>query len=176
MQNINFEGLEEALKNECYIKVYGSDTSGSIRNIGVIEKKDKIFKKKKTITRAVGGNVIRTLSRLSISYCHIDEIEYVNKLSLDELEDMFYNETAIDKILKRDCNSLQLYRLSNGQILSAICTLYNGESIPIKAIISDDVLSGFEFLNATINCYDNIDDFMKFVDSQVLPIKEHKKR
>lgn len=109
------------------------------------------------------------MTRLSIGYCHIDEEDYVKNLSEREHRDLFYNETSIDKIIKSNCISLQLYKLSNGQILCALC---NSDNIPIKCIISNDIVSGFQTLNGFLQDYEiDYGDDYTFIDKQNVPDK-----
>lgn len=165
MENIYFKGLEEALNDNCYIKVFLC----SLRHPVVrVEKKNKETKQEELVSYAENGNVI---SALNIASCKI----------IDELADSKDNivlceNTLIDRVVGQGY-TLHFFKLSNGQVLSTICSGGYGHYIPVKSIISDDIQTGFETLNATLQefDFDHGYDFMDFVDKQTAPVKEYQK-
>ena len=154
MENIFFKGLEKSLNEGCYIKVFGCPTKYSVARV---EKKDKETNEVQLISYAENCNVLATLN--SASNKIIDETSKKDSGTM-----IFCERTLIDDAVERGYN-LHFYKLSDGQVLSAICYMVNGKCIPIKSIISDNVQSGFEMLNETLQPFDfrvpgNFDEFV----------------
>ena len=167
MENIYFKGLEKALVEECYIKVF----SGVMRYPVVrVEKKDKETGEEKLISYAENGNVISALNSASSKI--IDEV-------LDIPGDKIWCERVlIDRVVESGY-TLHFFKLSNGQVLSTICAGDGyGNYIPIKSIIADEIKSGFEILNATLETFDfeTTCDFYDFVESQTAPVEAYQKK
>ncbi len=166
MENIFFKGLEKSLNEGCYIKVF----SCSMRYPVVrVEKKDKETNEEQLISYAENGNVLAALN--SASKKIIDEISKVDCGTI-----LFCERTLIDNVVERGYD-LHFYKLSNGQVLSTICRHTYGNYIPIKSIISDDIQSGFEMLNATLQPFDfeRTEDFDDFAYSQTDLVDEYQK-
>ena len=121
------------------------------------------------ILYAENGNVLAALN--SASNKIINEISKKDSGTL-----LFCERTLIDSAVERGYN-LHFYKLSNGQVLSTICRHTYGNYIPIKSIISDDIQSGFEMLNATLQPFDfeRTDDFDDFAYSQTDLVDEYQK-
>lgn len=166
MENIYFKGLEKALNEECYIKVF----SCSMRYPVVrVEKKDKETGEEKLISYAENGNVISALN--SASNKIIDEISNISDNKI------WCERVLIDRVVESGY-TLHFFKLSNGQVLSAICARSYGSYIPVKSIITDDIKSGFEILNATLETFDfeESHDFYDFVESQTAPVEAYQKK
>lgn len=165
MENIYFKGLEKALNENCYIKVF----SCSLRYPVVrVERKNEKTKQEELVSYAENGNVISALNSAS---CKI----------IDELTDkkdirVWCEKTLIDRVVEQGY-TLHFFKLSNGQVLSTICCRRYGNYIPVKSIITDDIQTGFETLNATLQSFDfdNGYDFMDFVDKQTAPVETYQK-
>ena len=165
MENIYFKGLEKALNDNCYIKVF----SCSLRYPVVrVEKKNKETKQEELVSYAENGNVISALNSASCKI--IDESDNNNG------NKVWCENTLIDRAVGQGY-TLHFFKLSNGQILSTICGGGYGHYIPVKSIISDDIQTGFETLNATLQefNFDNGYDFMDFVDKQTAPVEAYQK-
>ena len=166
MENIFFKGLEKSLNEGCYIKVFSCAMRYPVVRV---EKKNKETNEEQLIAYAENGNVLAALN--SASNKIINEISKKDSGTL-----LFCERTLIDSAVERGYN-LHFYKLSNGQVLSTICRHTYGNYIPIKSIISDDIQSGFEMLNVTLQHFDfgingNFDDF---VYSQTDPVDEYQK-
>ena len=167
MENIYFKGLEKALNDGCYIKVF----SCSLRYPVVrVEKKNEETKEEELISYAENGNVISALNSAS------------NKI-IDELSErqndsrVWCENVLIDRVVDQGY-TLHFFKLSNGQVLSTICGGGYGNYIPVKSIIADDIQTGFETLNATLENFDfdRTHDFYDFVESQTAPVYEYQKK
>ena len=167
MENIYFKGLEKALNDGCYIKVF----SCSLRYPVVrVEKKNEETKEEELISYAENGNVISALNSAS------------NKI-IDELAErendsrVWCENVLIDRVVEQGY-TLHFFKLSNGQVLSTICGGGYGNYIPVKSIIEDDIQTGFETLNATLQSFDfdRTYDFYNFVESQTSPVYEYQKK
>ena len=166
MENVFFKGLEKALNEGCYIKVFSCAMRYPVVRV---EKKNKETNEEQLISYAENGNVLSALN--SASNKIIDEIS-----KLDSGVCLFCEWTLIDSVVERGYN-LHFYKLSNGQVLSTICRNVYGNYVPVKSIISDDIQSGFEILNATLQPFDfeRTEDFDDFAYSQTNPVKEYQK-
>ena len=167
MENIYFKGLDKALNDDCYIKVFNCAFNyPAVR----VEKKNRENGEKSLYSYGEGVNVI---SALNIASCKI-----VDELG-DKKDNIYSSEsTLIDRVLTSGY-TLHFYKLSNGQVLSTICCFGSGLSyIPVKSIISDDVQTGFKLLNASLEYFvDNeqshnfYNNFYAFVVRQTAPVK-----
>ena len=166
MENVFFKGLEKSLNEGCYIKVFGCAMRYPVVRV---EKKNKETNEVQLIEYAENGNVLAALNSASN--------KIIDELSKKDCGTMIFCErTLIDNAVERGYN-LHFYKLSNGQVLSTICRHTYGNYIPIKSIISDDIKSGFDMLNVTLQQFDfgitgNFDDF---VYSQTDPVDEYQK-
>ena len=166
MDNIYFKGLEQALNEDCYIKVFSCAMRYPVVRV---EKKDKETGEEKLISYAENGNVISALN--SASNKIVDEVS-------DIPDDKIWCERVlIDRVVESGY-TLHFFKLSNGQVLSAICAGGYGNYIPVKSIIADDIQSGFETLNATLETFDfeRSHDFYDFVESQTAPVEAYQKK
>ena len=167
MENIYFKGLEKALNDGCYIKVF----SCSLRYPVVrVEKKNEETKEEELISYAENGNVISALN--SASNKIIDELAERENDSI-----VWCENVLIDRVVEQGY-TLHFFKLSNGQVLSTICGGGYGNYIPVKSIIEDDIQTGFETLNATLQSFDfdRTYDFYNFVESQTSPVYEYQKK
>ena len=161
MENIYFKGLNKALDKGCYIKVF----TCSLRHPVVrVEKVDKKTSTPKLVSYAENGNVLSALN------CASDKI--VEEVSSNN-ETIICDRCNLDDIVENGY-TLQFYKLSNDQVLSAICyyslsyvdkrkeksinktndeinnytTFANKRTYyPIISVITDDIQSGFEMLD-----------------------------
>lgn len=166
MENICFKGLEKALDEECYIKVFSCSMKYPVVRV---EKKDKETGEEKLISYAENGNVVSALN--SASNKIIDEVSNI-------LDDKIWCERIlIDRVVESGY-TLHFFKLSNGQVLSTICVSGYGNYIPVKSIIADDIKSGFETLNATLETFDfeRTHDFYDFVKRQTAPVEAYQKK
>lgn len=134
-----------------------------------VEKKDKETGEEKLISYAENGNVVSALN--SASNKIIDEVS-------DIPDDKIWCERVlIDRVVESGY-TLHFFKLSNGQVLSTICAGGCGNYIPVKSIIADDIKSGFETLNATLENFDfeRTNDFYDFVESQTAPVEAYQKK
>ncbi len=168
MKNIYFKGLEKAINDGCYIKVF----SCSLRYPVVrVEKKSVETNQEELISYAEDGNVLAALNTASNKI--INELSEIENNS----ESLLCERILIDRVVDQGY-TLHFYKLSNGQVLSTICAGGYGNYIPVKSIISDDIKTGFETLNATLQSFDfdKTRDFYEFVESQTAPVYEYKKK
>lgn len=165
MENIYFKGLEKSLNEGCYIKVF----SCSMRYPVVrVERKDVETGEEKLVAYAENGNVLSALNSASSKV--IDEISNITD------DKIWYESTLVDRVVGQGY-TLHFFKLSNSKVLSTICCGGYGNYIPIKSIISDDIKSGFEILNASLEPFDFeiSHDFYDFVESQRAPIEKYQK-
>lgn len=164
MENIYFKGLEKALNDGCYIKVF----SCSLR-YPVVRVEKKNDNKEELISYAEGGNVISTLNEASNNI--------INEIS-DNSKPIFCDNTLIDNVVGQGY-TLHFYKLSNKQVLSTICdrSNENGTYIPLKSVITDDIKTGFETLNVSLSTFDFECpyDFYDFAKSQTSVVEEYQK-
>ena len=168
MENIYFKGLDKALNDDCYIIVFYSIFGYVVR----VEKKNRETGEVELVSYAEHFNAISALN--TASYKIVDELG-VKKDNIDSSE-----STLIDRVLT-SVYTLHFYKLSNGKFLSSICRYGDCnpfDYIPIKSIISNDVQTGFELLNASLECFvDNeqshnfYNNFYDFVVQQTAPVK-----
>lgn len=166
MENIYFKGLEKALNDGCYVKVFNCSLRYPVVRV---EKKDVKTNKEELVSYSENGNVLASLNAAS------------NKIIFEAVgqnpsEPIICENTLIDKVVDQGY-TLHFYKLSNGQVLSTICGGGYGNYIPVKSIISDDIKTGFETLNATLQSFDfdKAHDFFNFVESQTAPVYEYQK-
>ena len=165
MQNVYFKGLEKALNDGCYIKVF----SCSLRYPVVrVEKKSSETNKEKLVSYAESGNVLAALNRASSKI--IDELSGKNDNSK-----VLCNRTLIDNVVEQGY-TLHFFKLADNKVLSMICAGYENY-IPVKTVIGNDVKGSFQMLDATLETF-NFDrpfDFQNFADSQTAPVYEYHK-
>lgn len=166
MEHVYFKGLEKALNDGCYIKVF----SCSMRYPVVrVEKKDLETGKEQLVAYSENGNVLSALNDASSKI--IDE---TSDISDDRI---WCDNTLIDKVVVQGY-TLHFFKLSNNQVLATICGGGYGNYIPVKSIIADNIQTGFETLNATLLPFDfdRTHDFYDFVESQTSPVEEYQKK
>lgn len=56
----------------------------------------------------------------------------------------------IDKIITKLNYTVHFYKLANKKVLTCICRSYKEEYIPIKSLITDDIMSGIEMLDGVL--------------------------
>ena len=164
MENIYFKGLEKALNDNCYIKVFSCSSRYPVVRV---EKKNKETKQEELVSYAEKGNVISALNSAS---CKI-----IDELADNKDNRVWCENTLIDRVVRQGY-TLHFFKLSNGQVLSTICGGGYGQYIPVKSIISDDIQTGFETLNATLQGFD-FDysyDWDEFVDKQTEPVQNYR--
>lgn len=165
MENIYFKGLEKALNDNCYVKVF----SCSLRYPVVrVEKKNKETNEEELVSYSENGNVI---SALNCASCKI-----INELAAKKDDLIMCENTFIDKAVGYGY-TLHFYKLSNGQVLSTICSGGYGNYIPVNSVITDDIKTGFEILNAILQEFYLEDgySFINFVKKQVAPVEAYQK-
>lgn len=165
MENVFFKGLEKSLNDGCYIKIF----SCSMRYpVARVERKNNETNEDELVAYAENGNVLSVLNSASSKI--IDE---VSKIQDDKI---WCERTLIDNVIEKGY-TLHFFKLSNGQVLSTICGGGYGNYIPIKSIITDNIQSGFETLNATLQPFDfeHTHDFDDFVCNQIDSVKEYQK-
>ncbi len=168
MENIYFKGLEKALNDGCYIKVF----SCSMRYPVVrVEKKNDKTNQEELVSYAENGNVLAALNSASSKI--IDEL---SEEKIDATE-ILCDRTLIDNTIEHGC-TLHFFKLSNNKVLSMICASGLGNYIPVKSIITDDIKDGFETLNVALQSFDfeNTFNFYAFVDSQKTPVYKHQEK
>ena len=169
MENIYFKGLDKALNDGCQIQVISCLFGG---HAVVVERIDKKTKQYRPVLIVEISNVISALNEASFKFFN----ESGDKMSnIDSSEN-----TLIDIVLDLGF-SLQFYKSSDGQVSSEIFTrddkdLFN--YIPILSIKSNDLKTGFELLNASLECFvDNeqphnfYNNFHDFVKQQTAPVE-----
>ena len=164
MENMYFKGLEKALNENCYIKVFSCAFRYTVVRV---EKKNEETKQEELVSYAENGNVI---SALNVASCKI-----INELANNKDKNLSCENTLVDKVIDRGY-SLHFFKLSNGKVLSTICTISDGEYIPIKSIISDNIQTSYETLNATLQDYNISTDFTDFANKQTAPVITYQKR
>ena len=162
MDNIYFKGLEKALAAGCYIKVF----SCAMRYPVVRVERKNLYNEEILVSYAENGNVLAALNSASN--------KIVNELKNAANKYIACERTLLDNVVDLGY-TLHFYKLSNGQVLSTICSGGFENYIPVKSIISDDIQTGFKTLNASLKNFDfeNAYDFYDFVESQTLPVEEY---
>lgn len=166
INNVYFKGLEQALNDGCYIKVFiCAERYPVVR----VEKKDKETGEEKLVSYAEMGNVLSVLNNASNKI--IDE---VSEISDDKI---WCERLLLDKVVDRGY-TLHFFKLADGQVLSTICTGGYGNYIPIKTVMAADIKTSFGTLNATLKTFDfeSSHDFHDFAESQTAPILEYRKQ
>lgn len=161
MEKIYFKGLEDVLNNNCYIKVHNCSTKYPVVEV---KRKNITTGEDELICSAPNGNVLSALDSAS------------TKLNIRENNPIFYNKTPIDDVITLGFN-LQIFKLANHQIISLICSGNGDKCIPIKSVFSNDIKTGIDLLNKTLESYDflfNEKEFFEYVDNQTKSIIEHK--
>ena len=164
MKDLNFDGLEFALNQGCYIKVF----SCSMRYPVVRVERKNENNEEELVAYAEDGIILSALMNAS------RQIESKKK------ETTMCKFTAIDRVVEQGY-TLHFFKLSNNQVLSTICGGGYGNYIPLNSIISDDIKTGFETLNASLATFEfekdiqNIKKFYKYAESQMKPVEEYKK-
>ena len=163
MENIYFKGLEKALNEGAYIKVFNCSLRYPVARVEK-KKDDKV----ELISYAENGNVIAVLNQASSNI--ISEIEGKGVVSCDNI--------ALDNVLYQGY-TLHFFKLSNDKVLSMVCSFGIDNYIPIKSIISDSIEDGFETLNCIFNEL-NIDkegylEFEKTINKQTNNVEKIQK-
>ena len=161
MKNINFTGLEKALDDGCYIKVFSSSMHYPV--VRVEKKSDN--NEEKLVAYAEGGSVLDALNEASAEILNIS-------LEKQEEEDYFSSD-LVNRVVKQGY-FLQFFKLANKQVLATICGGDSSHYIPIKTVINSDIKSTYQELNASLsslnmNYYGPI-SFYLFAESQMEPI------
>ena len=166
---ISLEGLEKSLNEGCYIRVSSFTTYSTPYSKVSVEKKDLETWAIKLIATAENENILLTLYGASKKI--IDETENI----LDD--ENLGKRTLIDKNLEQGYELL-FFKLANGKVLTTICDSGFGNFIPIKSIMSDDIITGFDTLNATCPPFEFDRTFgaYGFVEEQTTPVKEYQKK
>lgn len=166
MENVYFKGLEKALNDGCYVKVFSCAMRYPVVRV---EKKDAKTGEEQLIAYYENGNVLSALNGASSKI--IDE---TSNISDDRI---WCDNTLIDKVVEQGY-TLHFFKLSNNQVLSTICGSGYGNYIPVKSIISDDIKSGFETLDVSLQPFDfdRTHDFFDFVHSQTEPVEAYQKK
>lgn len=163
MENIYFKGLQKALNNSCYIKVFSCGMRYPVARV----EKNKDHDRVELISYAEGGNILSVLNSASN--------KIVAEITTQGLNNPIWCErTFIDDIVDQGY-TLHFYKLSNNKILSMICSGRYENYIPLKSVITDDIKSGFETLNATLQSFKS-NDFLQFAESQIKTINEYQKK
>ena len=154
----DFTGLEKLLNEGCYIKAFSCSLHYPIVRV---EKKEAKNEKEKLIAYAEGNTI---LSALNDANNEISNIPLEN-LAVEKLEN-----DLVDRVIKQGY-TLYLYKLSNQQVLATICGVNDNHYIPIKSVISDDITTSYEELNASLTSF-NLDyygptAFYLFAESQM---------
>ena len=169
MENIYFKGLDKALNDGCQIQVISCLFGG---HGVVVERIDKKTKQYSPVLIVEVSNVISALNEASF--------KFFNELG-DKMSNMDSSEnTLLDKVLDFGF-SLRFYKSSDGQVSSEIFTHDDKDPfnyIPILSIKSNDLKTGFELLNASLECFvDNeqphnfYNNFYDFVEQQTATVK-----
>ena len=163
MENMFFKGLEKALNEKCYVKVFCCSLRYPVVRV---ERRNKKKSENALVAYAEGGNVLSTLNLASSKI--IKEVK--------KNETVLCDNTLIDKVVSQGY-PLHFYKLSNGQILATISYRDNNNYIPIKSVIADDIQTSFEMLDASLKDFDLDDqyDFMNFANQQIEPIQEYQR-
>ena len=142
MKNMFFKGLNKALDEGSYIKVF----SCSLRYPVVrVEKKNTETNEVELISYAENGNVLSALNSASI--------KIVNEL-LKEEKGIWCDRTSLDKVVEQGY-PLRFYKLPYGHVLSMICSFEYGDYVPLVSVMSNNLKNGFEMLNAVISSYED---------------------
>ena len=168
MENIYFKGLDKALNDGCQIQVisclFGCHSV-------VVERIDNETKQYSPVLIVEVSNVISALNKAFFNF--------FNELG-DKMSNMDSSEhTLIDEVL--DFGFSLQFKSSDGQVSSEIFTRDDKDPfnyIPILSIKSNDLKTGFELLNASLECFvdneqpDNFyNNFYDFVKQQTAPVE-----
>lgn len=168
MENIYFKGLEKALNDGCYINVFICSMKYPVVRV---EKKNDETNQEELVSYAENGNVLASLNSASS--------KIVDELSGEKVDvsRVLCDRTLIDNVIEQGY-TLHFFKLPNNKVLSTICAGGYGNYIPVKSIITDDIKSGFETLNVTLQSFDfeKTFDFDAFVSSQTTPVYEYQKK
>lgn len=165
MENMYFKGLDKALEDNLYIKVFQCSSKYPIVRI---EKQNKETNQSVLVEYATGGTVLDAMNSASTKMVKDDDYENERMAS--------YKSTLVDYVLDQGY-ALHFYKLSNDQILSTICVGLDGKHIPLKNAITEDVKSGFEILNIFLQNFDfkNYRPFFEYAEKEVAPVMEYQK-
>jgi hypothetical protein len=139
-----FEGLRKLLNQDCSIKIF----SCSLRFPVIIVERETEEKENSQVAYEEGGNILSLL--MSVSNAIVDNTE--NTTDIMELPTM-----SLDSVVQNG-RSLHFWKLSENQILSAICSDHFGRLTIKKGVITDSIASGLLELNnsfISLNDYDN---------------------
>lgn len=173
MENTYFKGLDKALDDNCYIIVFNCSYGWPVVRV---EKKNRETGEVELVSYAKNFNAIAALN--TASYKIVDELG--DKKDIIDSSEF----TLIDGVLASGY-TLHFYKLSNGQVLSTICCLGDNvpfDYIPVKSIMSNDVRTGLELLNVSLECFKDkhdsyfYDNLFNFVSEQTEPVKKHLKK
>lgn len=164
MKKTYFKGLQKALMEGCYVKVFRSAASMVTARV---EKKCGNMQPE-LIVYSENGSTLSVLNSASN--------QIINELL--EIADfngfMLFHQTLLDRFISQGY-SLHFYKLSNNQILTSLCTGSRGNYIPLKSIITDDIEDGFETLNASLVLFNEELNLHDWASSHVAPVYEHQK-
>lgn len=142
MMNMYLKGLDKALNEGCYIKVFCCSMNYPIVRV---EKKNNESDTLELIAYAEGNNVLGTLNKASNNI--INEDAYASSSTI------IYERTFLDDVI-RNGYTLRFYKLNNDRVLSAICTR-SKKAIVIESIISNELETGLKDLNESLQMYYN---------------------
>lgn len=168
MEHIYFKGLEELLNQGCYIKIYSRVLFYVSSFVVDVEKYDLEAGENKQVFGTSGNENDTILLVLDKASKMIDETSDVpNDKNLSE-------RTVIDRNVDLGY-TLFFFKLANNKVLVTICDTGYGNYIPIKSIISDNIQTAFETLNATLIPfkYDCGLGVFGFAEEQTTPVREY---
>lgn len=164
MENIHFKGLDKALKDGCFIKVFSCSLKYPVVRVEKINEENK---KSELVSYAENAKVVSALNSASN--------KIINELKENDHDNSLYERTLIDSVVEQGY-TLHFYKLSNGQVLSAICINGYDNYIPIKSVITDDIVTGFKTLNEILEDFNQKFKFFDFVESQATPVYDYQKK
>jgi len=134
MKNIYFKGLEKKLSEGYYIiACYGNNNQIRAYTLS----KDNVTME----NQSVNENIITCLNEMSLRV--LDERPR-GKGPING------KKTLIDLIISEPVYTLHFYKLANDKVLTSICKSSNGEYIPVKSVITEDIKSGMETMNGAL--------------------------
>lgn len=143
MEKFYFKGLELALEDNCYIKVFCCSMNYPIVRVERVNDKEEL----ELIAYAEHSNILSALTKASNSI--IKEIPSIDKY------DVMTNKEFIDFFIMEGY-TIRFNKLSNGQILSSVCIKGN-ESLAIENSVSDNLSEAYVQLNDTLKNQFNSD-------------------
>lgn len=152
MEKLYFKGLQLALEDNCYIKVFCCSMHYPIVRVERVKDKEEL----ELIAYAEHSNILSALTKASNTI--VKEVPSIAEY------DVMANRELIDFVIMQGY-ALRFNKLSNGQVFSSICTK-GDEPLVIVSNVSDTLSEGYMQLNDALESqFNDYQDFYRFASS-----------